>query len=302
MLDQNPDDPSANAGEPPASDGAPPDTSAGAAPAVDTPPQESETPAGDAGGSLGRFRAGMRGGKPTPPGAPSIPLWRRILVFLLKWGAIVTVAFLVISTILAFIIGFTGPPPTFTMASRAMSGIETRQDWTPLKRISPHLVRAVIAAEDTRFCSHGGFDMEEIRKAMAESEAGGRTRGASTISQQTAKNVFLFNGGGYPRKAVEAWFTVLIEQFWSKPRIMEIYLNVAEWGDGNFGAEAAAQARFGVHAKDLTPRQAALLAAVLPSPNRWKITGAYASRRASQIEVVMRIVRRDQLDSCVIAR
>ena len=127
-------------------------------------------------------------------------------------------------------------------------------------------------------------------------------RGASTISQQTAKNVFLFNGGGWVRKGFETWFTFLIEKMWSKARIMEIYLNVAEWGDGYYGAEAAAQARFKISAKNLSSRQAALLAAVLPSPNRWKVTGNYAQQRAGKIQTVMGVVRRDALDRCAIGR
>jgi monofunctional biosynthetic peptidoglycan transglycosylase len=257
--------------------------------------EDAAAPAG--GGELGRFRAGVSG---PPRPERQAPLWRRILVFLLKWLAILIVAFFVLTTAVAYLFGWTGPPPTFNMASRAMAGVEVRREWIALKDVSPHLVRAVIAAEDTRFCLHAGFDMVEIQKAIDEAERGRRQRGASTISQQTAKNVFLFNGGGFARKGVEAWFTVLIETMWSKPRIMEYYLNVAEWGDGYFGAEAAAQARFGVSAKNLTSRQAALLAAVLPSPNRWKVTGAYANRRAGQIQAIMGVVRRDGLDDCAV--
>jgi len=251
------------------------------------------------GGVLGRWRAGM-----TAKGDPysyEKPLWRIIVVSILKWTSIAVGGFLVLSLLAVFAIGWTGPPPTFNMAGVAMKGVEVRSTWVDLKNISPHLVRAVIAAEDQNFCSHDGFDMKEIQKAMQEAENGGDLRGASTISQQTAKNVFLWNGGGWMRKGVEAYFTVLAEWMWSKPRIMEIYLNVAEWGDGIFGAEAAAQERFGVSAKDLTPRQAAALAAVLPSPNRWKIDGDYASgRRNTRIQALMGMVRRDGLDKCVV--
>ncbi|MBI1359372.1 MAG: monofunctional biosynthetic peptidoglycan transglycosylase [Alphaproteobacteria bacterium] len=230
------------------------------------------------------------------------PVWRRVLVFLVKWSAILAAAFLVLSSLAVFVVGWTGPPPTFNMAQKAMSGVEVRKTWVPLKDISGNLVRAVISSEDTRFCEHHGFDFEEIQNAMDEAQAGGRVRGASTISQQTAKNVFLFNGGGWVRKGFETWFTFLIEKMWSKARIMEIYLNVAEWGDGYYGAEAAAQARFKVSAKDLSSRQAALLAAVLPSPNRWKVTGNYAQQRAGKIQTVMGVVRRDALDRCAIGR
>jgi monofunctional biosynthetic peptidoglycan transglycosylase len=139
----------------------------------------------------------------------------------------------------------------------------------------------------------------EIQKAIEAAERGRNLRGASTISQQTAKNVFLYNGGGFVRKGLEAWFTVLIETMWSKRRIMEVYLNIAEWGDGVYGAEAAAQARFGVPASKLTSRQSSLLAAVLPSPNRWKVNGRYAGRRSGRIQAVMTAVRRDGLDRCL---
>jgi monofunctional biosynthetic peptidoglycan transglycosylase len=208
-------------------------------------------------------------------------------------------AFIVLSVALVALIGWTGPPPTINMALKAVEGTEVRQTWRPLTEISPRLARAVIAAEDTRFCTHQGFDLVEIQKAIEAAERGRQLRGASTISQQTAKNVFLYNGGGFARKGLEAWFTVLIETMWSKRRIMEIYLNVAEWGDGLYGAEAAAQARFKVSASKLSSRQAALLAAVLPSPNRWKVTGRYAGRRAGRIESVMGAVRRDGLDKCL---
>jgi monofunctional biosynthetic peptidoglycan transglycosylase len=229
------------------------------------------------------------------------PLWRVITVGILKWTSIAAVSFVGLSLLAVFTIGWTGPPPTFNMAGIAMKGVEVRSRWVDLKDISPHLVRAVIAAEDQNFCTHDGFDIKAIQKAMQDAENGGDLRGASTISQQTAKNVFLWNGGGWIRKGFEAWFTVNVEWMWSKPRIMETYLNVAEWGDGIFGAEMAAQERFGVSAKDLTPRQAAALAAVLPSPNRWKIDGAYATgRRNTKIQALMGMVRRDGLDKCVV--
>jgi monofunctional biosynthetic peptidoglycan transglycosylase len=252
------------------------------------------------GGALGRFGTGVRA---QPSGERSHkPLWRRIAVFLLTWLTILIVAFLALSALAVFIIGWTGPPPTFNMAQKAMSGVEVRKTWVPLKDVSANLVRAVISSEDTRFCQHHGFDMVELQKAIDEADAGGRVRGASTISQQTAKNVFLFNGGGIVRKGFEAWFTLLIEKMWTKARIMEVYMNVAEWGDGYYGAEAAAHARFNVSARQLTSRQAALLAAVLPSPNRWKVTGNYAQQRAGKIQTVMGVVRRDALDACVVKR
>lgn len=192
-------------------------------------------------------------------------------------------------------------PITLTMAERAIGGKTLRRVNAPLEEISPHLVHAVIAAEDTRFCQHSGIDIEAIGKAMEEARQGDRQRGASTITQQTAKNVFLRNGGGYPRKAAEAWLATMIDFVWGKRRVMEMYLNVAEWGDGVFGAEAAARVRFGKSATELTEREAALLAAVLPSPNNWRIDppGPYVRRRASMLQARMRVVENEGLANCV---
>ncbi|MEQ8934387.1 MAG: monofunctional biosynthetic peptidoglycan transglycosylase [Amphiplicatus sp.] len=197
---------------------------------------------------------------------------------------------------------FVSPPSTIVMFERKADGANVRKDWAPLEEISPHLVRAVIAAEDTRFCLHKGLDFRAIEKAVHENKRRGRRRGASTISQQTAKNLFLWNGGGWARKGAEAWFTLVIETLWPKRRVMEMYLNMAEWGDGLFGAEAAAKARFGKSAKDLTKQEAALLAAVLPSPNKWRVNppGPYVARRANMLRGRMEQVRRDGLDACVL--
>jgi monofunctional biosynthetic peptidoglycan transglycosylase len=289
MLDQKQDDP------PPQ----PSDAASGASDTSASSTQDTSSETKSGGGMLGRFRAGVMA-KEAGPGGP--PLWRRILVFFVKWGAIVSVGFLVLSTAAVFLIGWTGPPPTLNMATRAMDGVEVRRTWVALKDVSPNIVRAVIASEDQDFCRHNGFDVEEIQKALDDRERGRRYRGASTISQQTAKNVFLFNGGGWARKGFETWFTVLEEWMWSKPRIMEVYLNVAEWGDGIFGIEQAAQERFGVSAKQLTSRQAALLASVLPNPNKWRIDGSYVNSRATQVQSLMAMVRRDGLDTCVVTR
>ncbi|MEO1252244.1 MAG: monofunctional biosynthetic peptidoglycan transglycosylase [Pseudomonadota bacterium] len=197
--------------------------------------------------------------------------------------------------------GIVNPPGTFVMAGRALQGAEIRREWVRLEDISPHLLTSVIAAEDTRFCLHNGIDLEAIDKALDEAEQGRRLRGASTLSQQTAKNAFLWNGGGWFRKGAEAWMTSVMELFWSKRRVLEVYLNIAEWGDGIFGAEAAAKARFGKSARDLTPREAALLAAVLPNPHRWRVDppGPYVRSRAALLERRMIQVRRDGLDACV---
>jgi len=193
-------------------------------------------------------------------------------------------------------------PGTVLMVQRAAGGETVRRDTVPLSEISPHLVRAVIAAEDSRFCKHNGIDRAAIEKALDERRQGKRTRGASTITQQTAKNVFLWNGGGVPRKLGDMWMGVFIDKFWGKARVMEAYLNVAEWGDGLFGAEAAAQARFGKSAADLSEREAALLAAVLPSPNKWRVDppGPYVNTRAGTLQARMRVVHSQGLAACVL--
>lgn len=189
---------------------------------------------------------------------------------------------------------------TWNMVLRP-DGTDLRRQWVPLERISPHLINAVIAAEDSRFCQHIGIDFDALSDAIADNQSSGRQRGGSTITQQTAKNVFLWNGGGYARKAVEAWFALYIDTVWTKRRIMELYLNIAEWGDGIFGAEAAAQARFGKPASALSAREAALLAAVLPSPNKWRVNppGSYVQGRASLLQQRARVVRNDGLAACV---
>ncbi|MEL7231318.1 MAG: monofunctional biosynthetic peptidoglycan transglycosylase [Pseudomonadota bacterium] len=201
----------------------------------------------------------------------------------------------------ALILFFAPVPGTANIAIRALEGEAIQRDWEPIERISPHLGRAVIAAEDSRFCEHEGIDLEALNKALEE-RVSGRVRGASTITQQTAKNVFFWNGGGLTRKAGEAWMATFIDTFWGKKRVMEVYLNVAEWGDGIFGAEAAAQARFGKSASDLTEREAALMAAVLPSPSRYRLDppGPYMRRQAGTYQVRMRVVESEGLADCVL--
>lgn len=193
-------------------------------------------------------------------------------------------------------------PGSILMVQRSLAGNTIKRDWTSLKDISPYLVYAVIAAEDSKFCKHNGIDTEAIRQALGERAKGKGLRGASTITQQTAKNAFLWNGGGFVRKGIEAWFATLIDFAWGKRRVMEQYLNLAEWGDGLFGAEAAAQARFGKSARDLTRREAALLAAVLPSPNKWRVDppGPYVSRRSRTLQARMRVVEGEKLAACVL--
>ncbi|MGQ0533095.1 MAG: monofunctional biosynthetic peptidoglycan transglycosylase [Caulobacteraceae bacterium] len=197
---------------------------------------------------------------------------------------------------------FFDPPSNVLMMQRAAEGQTIRHYPVPINRMSPHIVRAVIAAEDANFCTHDGFDIDAIQNAMEANQRGRRTRGASTVSQQTAKNLFLWPDRSWLRKGFETYFTALIEFMWPKRRIMEAYLNTAEWGDGNFGIEAAARARFGVSAADLSPLQAARLAAVLPSPNRWRpdSPGPYVRRRAASIAERARVVRNERMASCVL--
>ena len=213
----------------------------------------------------------------------------------------VVLALIMIPVLWVILYRFIPIPGTLLMAQRAIEGDDTRRNMVGLDRISPHLVRSVIASEDANFCAHDGFDWRAIKVAMKSNERGRKLRGGSTITQQTAKNVFLWPGRSYVRKGLEAGFTVLIEIFWPKRRIMEAYLNVAEFGPGVFGAEAGALTHFGKHAKDLTPLEAARLAAILPSPRRWSPT-APSSRVARKSNGIMRgarIVRDNRLDKCV---
>ncbi len=168
--------------------------------------------------------------------------------------------------------------------------VKMQHDWVPIDKISQNLVQAVVASEDNLFPYHNGFDFNQIEKAVEERLQGRRTRGASTISQQTAKNVFLWNGGGWFRKGLETYFTVLIELLWSKERIMEVYLNSIEMGDGIYGAEATAQAKFKKKARRLTKNESALIAATLPNPLRFDSArpSSYILKRQSQILKLMR--------------
>jgi monofunctional biosynthetic peptidoglycan transglycosylase len=198
---------------------------------------------------------------------------------------------------------FAPPPLTYLMVQRAFEGRGFSRTWVPLDDINPRLVRAVIAAEDARYCEHRGFDFEAIEKALKSNKANpGRMRGGSTISQQTAKNVFLWPQRNWVRKGLEAYFTVLIEVGWGKRRIMEVYLNSIEWGPGVYGAEAAARKHFGVSAKDLTANQAARLAAVLPNPLEWRADkpGPYVRRRSGRITASAGVVRRAGSAACVL--
>jgi len=197
---------------------------------------------------------------------------------------------------------FVPPPVTPLMLIRAAEGKGLDHRWRPIDEVSPALPRALIAAEDAKFCDHHGFDFDALQKAYENNEKGRKIRGGSTISQQTAKNVFLWPGRSYVRKGLEAWFTVLIEIGWGKKRIMEVYLNSIEFGPGLYGAEAASRRYFGVGADKLTGPQAARLAAILPSPLKWKVVkpGKYVKKRARKIGAASGTVRRDGLAACVL--
>lgn len=179
---------------------------------------------------------------------------------------------------------------------RGDDGYKCRKDWVKLENISDNLVMAVLSSEDSRFLDHNGFDMVEIRNAVNERKSGKRVRGASTISQQTAKNVFLTPSRTMFRKALEAYFTVLIEKIWGKRRIMEVYLNVVELGKGIYGAEAAAQYYYKVPASKLSANESAMLAACLPSPLKRNPTRPtdYLRQRSAKIQSLMRKVARPE--------
>ncbi len=172
---------------------------------------------------------------------------------------------------------------------RADSSFKTHKKWVPLNKISKNMVMAVIASEDNRFDIHKGFDFIEINKAIDAGKLGKKLRGASTISQQTAKNVFLIPSRSWVRKGFETWFTLGIELIWGKERIMEVYLNVAEMGKGIYGSEAAAEQLFGKTAQKLTSKECALIAATLPNPIKRSANnpGPYVSSRAGQIQDLM---------------
>lgn len=220
--------------------------------------------------------------------------WQRLA----RWLLILPVALVVVSVLPVAVLRFVDPPFTAFMLDRKIegwrqgNGVAIDYRWRDFDRIAPTLALAVIASEDQNFSRHGGFDLQAIRQARAEQAAGGRVRGASTISQQVAKNLFLWSGRSWLRKGLEAWFTVLIEWLWPKQRILEVYVNIAEFGDGVYGAEAAAQRFYGRPAAQLTTTQSARLAAVLPSPRRYSAVdpGPYVVRRTQAIERQMRFI------------
>lgn len=217
-----------------------------------------------------------------------------LIKFLFKF----TLYFVLITVAWVGLYGVVPPPITATMI---MDDNSITKDWAAFEDIAPNMARAVIAAEDSKFCSHDGFDRDAIEQAIKRNAEGGRIRGGSTISQQVAKNAFLWQGGGYFRKSLEAYFTFWIETLWSKKRIMEVYLNIAETGIGTYGVQSGAQRYFKKDAKDLTTIEAARIAAALPLPKRRAVNGAggFTRRYGNTIAARIGVVKRDKLDGCI---
>jgi monofunctional glycosyltransferase len=224
-------------------------------------------------------------------------MFKKIARFLFK----VLLWFVALSVISVVIFRFVPVPFTPLMITRAFEMKEngremtSSHDWVPIEEISPNLQKAVIASEDDLFLTHNGFNFKAMQKAFKSNQKGKKLKGGSTISQQTAKNVFLWQGRSYIRKGLEAYFTVLIELLWSKERIMEVYLNSIEMADGVYGAQAAAKHWYHKDAKDLTKYEAAGIAAILPNPRKFRATrsSGYTERRKGRIVKLMRYVKLD---------
>ena len=217
------------------------------------------------------------------------------------WIVKLVVAFFLISVLWVLAYRFINPPMTFTMIGDLLTGRGAHREWMPIEQIDRDMVRAAIAAEDSKFCQHKGFDFEALEDAMKRNASGGRIRGGSTISQQTAKNAFLWQGGGYARKGVEAWFTFLIERLWGKRRIMEVYVNLAETGIGTYGVDAGSQRYFGHDASAMSTTEAARIAAILPLPKKRGAIApkGFTRRYGNTIAARIGVVGREGLDACV---
>jgi monofunctional glycosyltransferase len=213
---------------------------------------------------------------------------------LFKWTVLTVLALAVLTALPVVVLRWLDPPTSAFMLRAQFSakekGYQTRYRWVDIERISPHAAIAVVAAEDQQFPFHAGFDLKSIREAVRENAQRRRPRGASTITQQVAKNLFLSNGASYVRKGLEAWFTVLIEACWPKERILEVYLNIAEFGRGVYGVEAASQKFWRKPAASLNRYEAATLAAVLPNPRRMRADrpSRYVAERRDWIVSQMR--------------
>ena len=203
-----------------------------------------------------------------------------------RWLFRIVLAFVLASTLPVIILRWIDPPASAVILQRTLSeGHSQDYQWVPLTRIAPEAALAVVAAEDQKFPSHWGFDLQAIRDAAQRNARGGRLRGASTLTQQVARNLFLWQGRSYLRKGLEAWMTLLLELFWPKTRILEVYLNIAETGPRTFGIQAGALRYFARPASAINSQQAALLAAVLPSPVRYRADrpSAYVRDRRDHI-------------------
>ncbi len=209
-----------------------------------------------------------------------------MLTILLRVLAVLVALPLILALILIVAYRWIDPPLTPLMVIRWAGGAAIEHRSVALGAIAGALPRAVIASEDNRFCTHSGIDFDAVLDALEEHDETGRLRGASTITMQVARNLFLWPGGGFVRKAVEAPLALAVDALWPKRRVMEVYLNIAEWGDGVFGAEAAARRHFRKAAGQLSRGEAARLAAVLPNPRRWSASAptAYIQRRAATID------------------
>lgn len=213
--------------------------------------------------------------------------------------------FFIISIGLVVLFKWVPVPFTYTMISRSVGmmvdGKEVvwQRDWVSLEKISPNLPQAVVASEDNLFTTHNGFSMNAIKKAMEANKKGKKLRGGSTISQQTAKNVFLWQGRNWVRKGFEVYFTFLIELIWGKERIMEVYLNSIEMGNGIYGAEAASRYWYHKSAKNLSTQEAAGIAAILPNPRKFKASNSssYINRRKASIQSLMRKISKVDYDA-----
>lgn len=211
-------------------------------------------------------------------------------VFIKRWLVRLALGFVALSLFMVLLFKWVNPTCTFTMLTRKSNNNKTfqlKKEWKSIDDISVNMQLAAICGEDQHFCEHYGFDFTAIKSAVANNMKNGSVRGASTISQQTAKNVFLWEGRSWLRKGLEAWFTLCIELIWGKKRIMEVYLNVAETGEGMFGVEAAARKYYGTSAKNLTRTQAAAIVSILPSPRKWRIGGYPAIGRQNIIMYAM---------------
>ena len=229
------------------------------------------------------------------------PQRRSFISRLHGWAARLVFLFVLVSIGWVAAYRFIPVPLTWPMARDAVAGHHVEREWVGLSDIAASVPRAAIGAEDARFCVHNGFDFNAMEAAALRNATGNELRGGSTISQQTAKNAFLWPGRSYIRKGLEAWFTLLIEVIWGKPRIMEVYLNIAEMGPGIYGVEAAAQHYFKTSAADLTQRQAARIAAILPQPIKRNAAtpGRFVKRYARRIERSARYIGKEGIDSCL---